>query len=227
MPRCLIFANGTLPDPDSARRLLRADDFILAADGGTRHARDLGLLPSIVVGDMDSLDKGQWQELEKAGVAIELFPRDKNETDLELALDCALELGYREIVIVAALGERLDQTLGNLSLLTDARLAGFNVRLDDGVEEAFFCRDRAEVQGRRGELVSLIPWGGEVTGIRTEGLKWPLSNETLLAHKTRGISNEMLGDVAKIQIASGLLLIVHWRKVAKEQIGKSKIVNLY
>jgi len=216
MPRCIIFANGTLPDLDSAKRLLRPDDFLLAADGGTRHILDLGRTPSIIIGDLDSLPfdastslSASLRPLTESGTQIIQHPRDKDETDLELALDYAVKNGYREIVIVAALGNRLDQTLGNLALLTDPRLATLDLRLDDGVESASFCRARSEVEGRRGDLVSLIPWGGEVRGVRTEGLRWPLSNETLFPHKTRGISNEMTGDRARVEIESGLLLIVH------------------
>ena len=211
MPRCLIFANGTLPDIDSARRILRTDDFILCADGGTRHALTLGLNPNVIIGDLDSLTF-DLQPLISAGTQVFNFPRDKNETDLELALNYAVENGYREIVIMTALGDRLDQTLGNLSLLTNSQYSMLDIRLDDGVEEAFFCRDQAQIEGSRGDIVSLIPWGGEVTGVRTEGLKWPLADETLFPFKTRGISNEMLGEVARVQIQSGLLMVVHRRK---------------
>ena len=221
MPRCIIFANGILPDLAAARRLIRPDDLILAADGGTRHALDLGLTPSIVIGDLDSISDEERRKMKEDGVRLIQHPRDKNETDLELALDYAIQNGQRKIVIVAALGGRLDQTLGNLALLTDPRHkpalseveGSLDTRLDDGVEQAFFCRDRSEVEGRRGDLVSLIPWGGEVRGVRTEGLRWQLSDEVLLPHKTRGISNEMTGEVANIQIQSGLLLIVHRRLI--------------
>ncbi len=211
MPRCIIFANGILPDLDSARRLLRPDDFLLAADGGTRHILDLGRTPSIIIGDLDSATF-DLRPLTESGTKIIQHPRDKDETDLELALDYAVQNGYREIVIVAALGDRLDQTLANIALLTDPRFLTFDLRLADGVESASFCRARLEVEGRRGDIVSLIPWGGEVRGVRTEGLRWPLSDETLYPHKTRGISNEMIGKVAHIQIASGLLLIIHRRQ---------------
>ena len=211
MPRCLIFANGTLPDLDSARRLIRADDFIICADGGTRHALTLGLLPRVIIGDLDSVPEGQAQQMIDQGVEVFQFPRDKNETDLELALEYAIEQNHREIVIVAALGDRLDQTLGNIALLTDPRYSKFDIRLDDGVEQALFCSDQTEIHGTSNDIVSLIPWGGEVTGVRTQGLKWPLEDETLHPHKTRGISNEMTGEVAHVQIASGLLLIVHRR----------------
>jgi thiamine pyrophosphokinase len=215
MPRCIIFANGILPDLDSARRLVRPGDLILAADGGTRHALDLGLIPSAVIGDFDSITEEERGKMKEAGAQIIQHPRNKDETDLELALNHAIELGYREIIIVAALGGRLDQTLGNLALLTDPRLSTFDLRIDDGVESARFCRDRSEVKGRHGDLVSLIPWGGEVRGVCTEGLRWPLSDETLLPHKTRGISNEMLGETASVEIESGLLLIIHRRLITE------------
>ena len=210
--RVIIFANGELPDLNKARLLLRADDYIICADGGTRHALALELQPHLIIGDMDSAEKEQLQALQKTDVALELFSHDKNETDLELAINRAMELKPEQILILAALGGRLDQTLGNIALLTDSRLSTFNVRLDDGVEEIFLCRAQAQVRGESGDLVSLIPWQGAVTGIRTKKLKWALNNESLSPDKTRGISNEMLGDTASISITSGLLLIVHRRQ---------------
>jgi thiamine pyrophosphokinase len=215
MNRTIIFANGELPDLEQARLLLHPDDYIICADGGTRHALMLGLTPNLVIGDMDSVERDQWQKLEKAGVSIELFPRDKNETDLELAINRALELEPKEILILGALGGRLDQTLGNITLLTASLHASHSIRIDDGIEEIFFCRNQAQVHGRSGDIVSLIPWGDPVHGIQTQDLKWPLRNEILYPDKTRGISNEMVNDVASIKIDSGLLLIIHQRIMKK------------
>jgi thiamine pyrophosphokinase len=213
MNRIIIIANGELPDLNQARALLRTDDYIICADGGTRHARALNVKPNLVIGDMDSAEKDQLQRLTDDGVQIELFPRDKNETDLELALTRALELNPNEILIVAALGGRLDQTLANLALLASSLHASRNIRLDDGVEEIFFCRNQVQVEGSSGDVVSLIPWGEPVHGVKTENLKWRLDAETLYPDKTRGISNEMLSESASIKIESALLLIVHRRNV--------------
>ncbi len=212
MNRIIIFANGDLPDIDKVRAILRDDDYIICADGGTRHASALDLKPALVIGDMDSADSALLKKLQADGVPLELYPRDKNETDLELAIQRAIELGPRKVVIVAALGGRMDQTLANIALLSDIRLSTFDFRLDDGVEEILFCRDQAEIKGRSGDIVSLIPWGGPVHGVQTQDLKWQLNSETLYPDKTRGISNEMISDVANIKISKGLLLIVHTRK---------------
>ncbi len=215
MSRILIFANGDLPDLDKAHALLREDDFIIAADGGARHAIALGITPNIIIGDLDSLN------VERLTFNAEIIqsPADKNETDLELAIQHAIALNPEQIIILAALGGRLDQTLGNIALISDLRLfdklraspSTFDLRLDDGIEEVFFCGDECNIKGANGDIVSLIPWQGEVIGIITTGLKWALQNETLYPHKTRGISNEMMNDTATIQIKSGLLLIVHRR----------------
>jgi len=212
MQRIIIFANGNLPDLHQARSLLRPDDFIICADGGTHHALTLDVRPNLIIGDMDSVEKGHLQKLQEAGVQLELFPRDKNETDLELAIAHAVKLGRGQILIVAALGGRLDQTLANISLLADPLHASHDIRLDDGVEEIFFCRKQVQIHGRGGDIVSLIPWGGAVQGIQTQRLKWTLNNETLYPDKTRGVSNEMISEFASVEIQSGLLLVVHRRQ---------------
>lgn len=212
MHRIIIFANGDLPHLEKARLLLQPDDHIICADGGARHALALGLTPHLVIGDMDSISKEEWQHLEKSGVSIDLFPQDKNETDLELAIHRAVELSPEELLIVGALGGRLDQMLGNIALLSDNRLAALHARLDDGVEEIFFCRDQVQVHGRPGDIVSLIPWGNAVYGVQTRDLKWPLKSETLYPNQSRGISNEVTANTSSIKIDAGLLLIVHRRQ---------------
>ncbi len=211
MARLIIFANGFVPDLEAARCLIQPGDIVYAADGGTRNALALGLVPSVVIGDLDSLTPDDRKELDARGVEIQQSPPDKNETDLELALRYAIQTGQREILIVGALGGRFDQTLGNLSLLSDPLFSTCDIRLDDGVEQACFTRNCCEIHGRPADIVSLVPWGAEVTGISTEGLRWPLRNETLFPDRTRGISNELLGETATITVGTGLLLIVHRR----------------
>ena len=218
MPRIIIFANGELPDLDAARTLLQAGDYLIAADGGANHLLKMGILPELVIGDLDSVDEDTLFQLTSAEVNIEQYSEDKDETDIELALGYAVEMRPSAILIVGGLGGRLDQTLANLSILTDPMLPKIDIRLDDGLEEAFFCRVSAEkggqveVRGRSGDTVSLIPWHGPVEGVSTEGLQWPLYGETLYPDKSRGISNVMLSESASVKIENGLLLVVHRRK---------------
>jgi thiamine pyrophosphokinase len=211
MVRAIIFANGMLPDPVKARSLIKADDLILCADGGLLHAREVGVTPHAVIGDMDSLSKHALDGLTQSDVQIQLFPSDKDKTDLELALEHAVELQANEILIVAALGKRMDHSLSNIHLLMMSALDGLDVRIDDGNEEIYVCKDERVIDGRQGDIISLLPLNGLAGGVRTDGLKWPLTNETLYPEGSRGISNIMLSERAFVSVAFGVLLVVHVR----------------
>jgi thiamine pyrophosphokinase len=210
MSRAVIFANGILPDPAAARGLLQSGDLIVAADGGYHNASSAGVTPHIVIGDMDSVSPSKLEEVEKAGGLILRFQKEKDETDLELAIHYVLEKQATEIIVIGALGGRLDQLLGNLSLLTGVP-AGVDIRLDDGKEEVMVADHSISIIGKPGDMISLIPWGKAVTGIFTEGLRYPLRGEMLLPHKSRGISNEMMDVKASINFSEGKLIVVHTR----------------
>jgi thiamine pyrophosphokinase len=210
--RAVIFVNGVMADPQAVRMMLRPDDYLVAVDGGLQHLQTLGVQPQLLIGDLDSLDEADVAVLESAGVRIERHPAEKDETDLELALLALAGQGYDEIRVVAALGGRLDQTLANLSLLELPGLEDVDVRLDDGHEEILIIRDFTTIDGHPGDTVSLLARDGCTNGITTEGLKYPLTRETLCPNRTRGISNEMLSEQASVKVASGRLLCVHTRK---------------
>ncbi|MFO7741104.1 MAG: thiamine diphosphokinase [Anaerolineae bacterium] len=206
--RAVIFANGTFGAPWRVRQLLRPDDLIIAVDGGTRHVWEVGADPQLVVGDLDSLTLDERGRLESAGVEIASFSPRKDQTDLELALRRAVAEGVSSILIVAALGGRLDQTLANILLLTLPELRGVDVRILEGEQEAFLIRDEALIEGECGDTVSLIPLGGEATGITSSGLEWPLCDDELRLGATRGVSNVLTGERASVCVRQGLLLCV-------------------
>ena len=212
MSRAVIFANGQLREAESVRKLIQEGDMLIAADGGTRHALLLGLVPSVIVGDLDSLGEIELRRLKDSGCRILQHPRDKNETDFELALHYVLEEGYKHILVIGALGGRLDQTLGNLSVMASPQFADVEIIADDGLERVMFTRRGLEIQGNPGDTISLLPWGGEVNGVTTTGLRWSLTNESLFVDKTRGISNELVGENGSLSITSGLLLVLQRRK---------------
>ena len=211
MSRALIFANGDPGSPQAARSILQPGDVVIAADGGARQALDLGVTPEIVIGDFDSLAEAEVQVLSGLGVQFQRYPSAKDETDLELALLYALKAGHSPIIILGAFGGRLDQALGNIALLSDPALSGVDIRLEDGLTEAFFVRDTAEIHGAPGDTVSFIPWGVPVEGVTTSGLAYPLRDEPLFPFRTRSISNQMLAQTASVSLRTGLLLCVHIR----------------
>jgi len=206
--RAVIFANGTFDEPRRARELLRADDLIIAVDGGSRHAWEVGVDPQLVIGDLDSLTADEEQRLRSSGAEISSFSARKDKTDLELALLHATSEGAESVLILAALGGRLDQTLANLLLLTLPQLSAVDVRIVEGHQEAFLIRDEATLQGRPGDTVSLVPLGGDAVGVTAEGLEWPLDDETLHLGSTRGISNVRRKERAYVRVRQGQLLCV-------------------
>ncbi len=207
--RVILFANGPLERPEQLRAFLQPDDILIAVDGGLRHLVTLGLTPDLILGDLDSANPADVARLESQGVPVRRYPAEKDETDLELGINAAFDYGPAAIRIVAALGDRLDHTLGNIYLLTQPRLAQMDVRLIDGEREVFLIREQATLSGRPGQLVSLIPLMGPVPGVTTAKLAYPLRHETLYPDRTRGLSNVMTADTATLSIDSGILLCIH------------------
>ena len=209
--RALLFANGLLEDVGEMQPYLQPDDYLVAVDGGLKHLDRLGRQPNILIGDLDSVDPGRVIALREAGVEVEKYPVDKNETDLELALLFAVRQGFKVIRVVGALGGRIDQMLGNLYLLSLDGLVGCDIRLEDGKIEVALIRKEIAIEGEPGDIVSLLPLGAPVTGVTTFDLKYPLRAETLYPDHTRGISNVMLESQCRVTIESGQLLCIHMR----------------
>jgi thiamine pyrophosphokinase len=207
--KIVLFANGELPEPDNILRWINKEDFLIAVDGGLNHMTNLSLKPNLIIGDLDSVEEEKLDHFRKQNVKIEKYPVEKDQNDLELAIQAAVDMKPETIWIVAALGNRIDQTLANIFLLTREDLIDIDTHLVDGLYDVFIIRKEAVFTGIQGQLVSLIPILGPVKGISTEGLKYPLNNEPLYPDKTRGISNRLSSFHAKIKIKDGLLLCIH------------------
>ncbi|MGC8837059.1 MAG: thiamine diphosphokinase [Anaerolineae bacterium] len=207
--KALILANGLLVHPDQVRALAREADLLIAADGGCEHALALGLHPHLVVGDLDSLPPETQRALETSGAVLLRYPPAKDETDLELALTQAAARGADEIAVCTALGGRTDQTLANILLLALPELEGRRCSIVEGEEAVFLIRSGVEVAGKPGDLLSLIPIGGDCHAIWTEGLEYPLAGGSLFLARARGISNVFTAPWARIRVGQGLLLAVH------------------
>lgn len=205
----LIFANGDLQPGKWIEPYLDKATLVIAANGGLKHVLALKLRPDTLIGDLDSANEELLRQARMAGAAILEHPADKDETDLELALNYAAEKNPAEIFILAAFGGRLDQMLGNVQLLAHPRLANRSVKLVDARQSAWLVRDETTIRGKQGDTLSLIPLGGDVRIGSTVGLRWPLSDDVLEFGKARGISNVMTGDRAAVAVSSGLLLCVH------------------
>lgn len=204
--RAVIFANGKLDNPKTARTLLRPDDTIIAADGGAAHCRTLEITPDLIIGDLDSLSEEDQTHWASQGVQFIRHDRRKDETDLELALLYAQEQEREEALVLGGLGGRWDQTFANLLLPAYRSLKALPVTFWHDDLWIYLVRDERFIHGHAGQTVSLIPIGGDVHGVTTTGLEYPLKEESLSFGATRGVSNVLVGETASVQVSSGMLL---------------------
>lgn len=212
----LIFANGVVEATAWLEPYLERARAVIAADGGLRHLLALGRLPDVLIGDLDSLPEGAESALETGKFDVVRFPRAKDETDLELAFLYAIDRFPEDsLLVVGGLGGRLDHSLANILLLAHPAFIGRPISFIEKGQTAWLINDETLIFGRPGDIVSLIPLGGDVKVVTTDGLLWQLTNETLVFGPARGMSNEMTADEARIRIEGGLLFCVHIR--AEEQ----------
>ncbi len=211
--RIVIIANGDLENPGFYRELLREDDYIICADGGSHHAKTLGLTPDLIIGDLDSVDPALLPKESGQKPQIIRYPAAKDYSDLELAVEYAVKLQPEEILIIGALGgSRVDHSLFNLMLLKIPLAAQIPARIVDQNQELLMIMDRLEIEGQSGDYLSLFPLTAAVEGVTTTGLKYPLDNETLQFASSLGLSNELLGARASVSIARGILLVIKTKK---------------
>lgn len=211
MPHTLIIANGYLADGAAVQAAIAASDYIIAADGGADHARHLGVVVDLVVGDMDSITDDTLAHNRTAGVEVMEFPAEKDQTDLEIALlEAAARRPSSAIRIVGGLGNRLDQTLANIYLLTMQKLDAFDVRLVSGEQTIWYVQaGHHALMGAEGDTLSLVPLGGDVGGITTQGLQYPLHDDRLKFGHARGISNVIESAEPSLSFTHGQLLVIH------------------
>jgi thiamine pyrophosphokinase len=210
----VIVASAPQLDIAPYQEHIRAADLLIAADGGALPLLRAGIMPHLTIGDMDSIDAASLAELQAHGVAQRRFQREKDETDLELALLHAATMGATAIDILGALGGRWDHTLANVALLALPELRTRRARLLADGQTLFLVRDAATLEGQAGDTVSLLPLTGDAHGVTTKGLRYPLDDATLSYERARGVSNVLLDPPGHVSLREGLLLVVQHAGIA-------------
>jgi thiamine pyrophosphokinase len=184
------------------------DVFVVAADSGLAEANRLGVRVDLLVGDMDSVLPDDLQAYERSGGDVQRHPEDKDATDLDLAITAATVAGAARLTVVGGDGGRFDHLLGNALLLAAPRYAAVEIDGVFGGARVHVVRERRDLTGSPGELVSLFAPGGPARGVGTEGLRWPLEHATLEPGSSLGISNRFLAERAGVTVAEGVVLVV-------------------
>ncbi len=189
-------------------------DLILCADSGLLHALHAGLVPYAVIGDMDSLDEAGFDrhQLPKEILWIKA-PQKKDQTDTALCMEYALTQGCDEIIIVGGLGGRIDHTLANLQNLVGFSHQGIKVSLLDENNRIHILTDQSmTLAAMPGYAVSVLSWTPVSSGVTLTGFAYPLTNAILTQDFPVGVSNEITGASATIQVQHGTLLVIYSKK---------------
>jgi len=203
-----IIGSGPVRPTRPLRDLLRRANLVICADGGVRIARALGIVPQVVMGDFDSAGAALLSWARRKGARLIAHPREKNQTDTELAVEYALNAGAEELDLLGVLGARIDHTLANMGLLIHVAGQQKRARIVQGRVELFLAETQTPIAGHRGDLVSLIPLSDSVAGVTTQGLKYPLDDTVLRISSTLGVSNEITMAPASVSVHRGWLLVV-------------------
>jgi thiamine pyrophosphokinase len=205
MRTALVFCGG---GPSQVEIDVPHDPLVIAADVGAVEAHRLGFAVEVLVGDMDSVPAATVERIESEGGRIQRHPRDKDVTDLDLALSVALAEGVEHVIIVGGDGGRLDQLIGNALVMSSPRFASMQTDAIFGPARVHAIRGERELHGTARETVSLFAVGEIARGVRTIGLRWPLDGRDLEPGSSLGISNEFTDRVARIEVESGVVLAI-------------------
>lgn len=204
----LVFAGGDRCRPEEVADL-PTDALVIAADSGAEHAVALGWRVDVLVGDLDSIRPALVAELEAAGTRVLRHPAAKDQTDLALALDTALELGATAVTVVGGHGGRLDHLLANVLLLGSEDYAAMAMDARLGPARVTIVRGRRALAGVHGEVVTLLALGGRARGVSTAGLLFPLRDAALRPGSSWGVSNELVEPgAAWVEVQEGVVAVV-------------------
>jgi len=206
--KAAILSNGDLADAEKLKQMLPKFDLVICCDGGIRHLKDLNLSPDIIVGDFDSVDSSLLQTYIDQGIPTLRFPKDKDKTDTQIAVETALQKGADSIVLLGALGSRWDHSYANVMLLVKLAQMGIDGMILHSHNRILVSNKVFRLTGNLGQFVSLLPLGENVKIQSTRGLHYPVTDQEMPLEQPYGISNYFTEEEVEVRITSGWLMAV-------------------
>lgn len=210
MMRCVVMANGEYGEIREYADIINKADFVFCADGGANYAYTAGIKPAAIIGDMDSINPEIKEYFAAQGVLLRKYPRRKDFTDTQLALALAEEKGAREIIFLGTLGGRLDHTLSNLYLGIEYVKKGIKIKHYGKGYVLYLTADEVYIDGKEGDIVSILVLSDIARGVWTEGLEYPLNDVDLEKGNPYAVSNVLSASKAFIKLRDGVLAVLHY-----------------
>lgn len=211
----LVVSGGHAKD-DFVTEVIKRGGFelVVAADSGMDFLYRTGIMPDLIVGDLDSAKSDAldyFRQFEQIDMCV-LNPQ-KDETDTEFAVRESIRRGADDITIVGGTGTRIDHVLGNVALLGIGLEENIRIRMLDEHNRVRMIDSPLVIKREEqyGKYISLVPYSDKVTGVTLAGLKYPLTDYTMGGFNSLGISNEIVEEEASISLTSGQLLVIESR----------------
>jgi len=208
--KVVIISNGTL-GKIKLSDLTKGADMIICADGGAKYLESMEVFPTVIIGDMDSIDKNTLTTYKKMGIDLIKFPVKKDKTDTELAVEYAIEKGAREITLLGATGTRLDHTLANVFLLYKILKQGIKGRILDSNNEISIIEKNTEVSKDNFTNVSLIPLNLNNNIATLKGFEYNTNKQNFKFSSSYGVSNSLAENKGTIEIDNGIFILIKSR----------------
>lgn len=201
--KLIIVLNGELSDDleKYKKRLIDNQNFIIACDGGYNNCKKLNIKPDLILGDFDSLQKFEFDNILK-------FPKEKDKSDFELAIDYGFEKGFKDFETWGAIGKRLDHTLFNISLLLRIKKEGGNANIYHPPYIVFIIDKEYNFGVRNSGFVSFYPLTSEIKGLTIKGMKYELNEKDIYLGSTETLSNEFIGKESFVNFKEGIILVI-------------------
>ncbi|HHZ06222.1 MAG TPA: thiamine diphosphokinase [Clostridiales bacterium] len=204
MNRCILICASPDIDIDYCKSIITRDDHIFCADGGYDYAKEIGVVPRLVVGDFDSAHSKKIL----ADQVITL-PTQKDDTDTMYCIKEIIKRGYRDIAILGGMGGRLDHTLANITALKYLADNGCVGRLLDKSSVIHYCVDKLTIGGNN-NTVSIFPFACEKAEVSLSGFRYTLNHFQMTASFPLGISNVAENEASEINVYSGGVIVIEY-----------------
>ena len=184
---------------------------MIVCDRGLEALYQLKIIPNHVVGDFDSVSSEVLEFYKKqTQIIFHTYNAEKDNTDTDIALKLAIQINSSEITILGALGKRMDHAIANIHILKDALEANIPCQIIDTYNRIYLINTEKTLEKDKayGKYISLIPLTSTVEGLTLKGFKYPLNKYNLPIGTSLGISNEMIEDIAHIEMEKGILIVI-------------------
>lgn len=203
----LIIGNGSNLDKDVLVLENLNIEYVICADGGLEKAEKLGLTPNIIIGDLDSVNKLVLKKYLDINIELIKYPSEKNYTDMELAIEHAIEKGFKNIILIGATGSRLDHTIANVMLIEKYYKNGIHIQVIDNNNIIQVVDKSIEIMNKKDYFVSIVPITDSIEVVSLIGFKYPLNNVNVKRGSTLCISNQIIHEKGSIKLDKGIALV--------------------